>query len=57
MHKTLSYRRTLARGYAIIRDQKMNLVSDKDAAIKAQDLKIEFNKGLLDVKVKEITEN
>ena len=51
MHKTLSYKRTLARGYAIVRDMKMDLVIDKTSAIKARELKIEFNKDILDVKV------
>ena len=29
MHKSLSYRRTLARGYSIIRDKKKNLITNK----------------------------
>ena len=52
MHKTLSYRRTLARGYSIVRDKKMNLVTSKSSAIKAQELKIEFNDDMLDVEIK-----
>ena len=52
MHKTLSYRRTLARGYSIVRDKKMNLVTSKTSAIKAQELKIEFNDDMLDVEIK-----
>ena len=52
MHKSLSYKRTLARGYAIVRDTKMNLVKNKNSAIKSQELKIEFSEDMLDVEVK-----
>ena len=52
MHKSLSYRRTLARGYSIIRDKKKNLITNKTAALEAKELKIEFNEDMLDVEVK-----
>ncbi len=52
MHKSLSYRRTLARGYSIIRDKKKNLITNKTSALKAKELKIEFNEDMLDVEVK-----
>ena len=51
MHKSLSYRRTLARGYSIIRDKK-NLITNKTSALEAKELKIEFNEDMLDVEVK-----
>ena len=52
MHKSLSYRRTLARGYSIIRDRKKNLITNKTSALEAKELKIEFNEDMLDVEVK-----
>ena len=52
MHKSLSYRRTLARGYSIIRDKKKNLITNKTSALEAKELKIEFNEDILDVEVK-----
>ena len=52
MHKSLSYRRTLARGYSIIRDKKKNLITNKTSALEAKELKIEFNEDMLDVEVK-----
>ena len=52
MHKSLSYRRTLARGYSIIRDKKKNLITNKTSALQAKELKIEFNEDMLDVEVK-----
>ena len=52
MHKSLSYRRTLARGYSIIRDKKKNLITNKTSALVAKELKIEFNEDMLDVEVK-----
>ena len=52
IHKSLSYRRTLARGYSIIRDNKKNLITNKTSALEAKELKIEFNEDILDVEVK-----
>ena len=52
IHKSLSYRRTLARGYSIIRDKKKNLITNKTSALEAKELKIEFNEDMLDVEVK-----
>ena len=52
IHKSLSYRRTLARGYSIIRDNKKNLITNKNSALEAKELKIEFNEDILDVEVK-----
>ena len=52
IHKSLSYRRTLARGYSIIRDNKKNLITNKTSALEAKELKIEFNEDMLDVEVK-----
>ena len=52
LHKSLSYRRTLARGYSIIRDKKKNLITNKTSALEAKELKIEFNEDMLDVEVK-----
>ena len=52
IYSALSYKRTLARGYSIIRDKKMNLVTSKTSAIKAHELSIEFSEDKIEVEVK-----
>ena len=52
IYSALSYKRTLARGYSIIRDKKMNLVTSKTSAIKAHELSIEFSEDTVEVEVK-----
>ena len=52
IYSALSYKRTLARGYSIIRDKKMNLVTSKTSAIKAHELSIEFSEDTIEVEVK-----
>ena len=52
IYSVLSYKRTLARGYSIIRDKKMNLVTSKNSAIKAHKLSIEFSEDTIEVEVK-----
>ena len=52
IYSALSYKRTLARGYSIIRDKKMNLVTSKTSAIKAHELSIEFSEDIIEVEVK-----
>ena len=54
IYSALSYKRTLARGYSIIRDKKMNLVTSKTSAIKAHELSIEFSEDTIEVEVKSI---
>ena len=54
LHDSLSYKRTLSRGYTIVRDKKMKLVRNKGAATEEKILNIEFEEGLLAVKVSEL---
>ena len=53
LHDSLSYKRTLSRGYAIVRDKNMKLVRNKDGAVKEKHLHIEFDEGFIAVEVKE----
>ena len=41
----LSYKRTLKRGYAVIRNSDSRLISDKKAASEEDSLEIEFHDG------------
>ena len=42
LHDSLGYKRTLSRGYAIVRDRHMQIVRNKDRASKEKYLQIEF---------------
>tara|TARA_A100001011_G_scaffold329069_1_gene354153 strand:- start:134 stop:568 length:435 start_codon:yes stop_codon:yes gene_type:complete len=53
LHNSLSYRRTLSRGYTIVRDKEMKLLRNKVEATKEKFLNIEFEEGLLSVEVSE----
>ena len=53
LHDSLSYRRTLSRGYTIVRDKEMKLLRNKVEANKEKFLNIEFEEGLLSVEVSE----
>ena len=54
LHDSLSYKRTLARGYTLVRDKELKLVRTKDDAAKENYLTIEFDKGFIEVEVKEV---
>lgn len=45
LRRTLGYRQTLARGYAVIRDQANNVITNAQTAGKAEMLEIEFQDG------------
>jgi exodeoxyribonuclease VII large subunit len=47
--ESLSYQRTLARGYALVRDPEDRVVADRAAAAEATALALEFRDGRLDV--------
>ena len=53
LHNSLNYKRTLSRGYAIVRDKDMRLVRDKAQAFKEKDLRVEFEDGFVAVKVQD----
>ena len=53
LHNSLNYKRTLSRGYAIVRDKDMRLVRDKAHATKEKDLLVEFEDGFVAVKVQD----
>ena len=53
LHNSLNYKRTLSRGYAIVRDKDMRLVRDKAQATKEKDLRVEFEDGFVAVKVQD----
>ncbi len=42
---SLSYERTLERGFAIVFDEKGNIIKEKEAAISTQEIKIRLNNG------------
>ncbi len=54
LHDTLNYKRTLLRGYTIVRNKDMKLVRTKDRATKEKNLNIEFHEGFVEVEVKEV---
>jgi len=50
---TLGYKQTLARGFAVVRDQKGQLVAHADAARQAARLEVEFQDGRVQTRVED----